>query len=60
MHRVLAVLELIVRGDVRLIQQLDLVLVIFNLEVDMIGQLSHFRIKQSEFVLQLLLQKLLL
>jgi hypothetical protein len=60
MHRVLAVLELIVRGDVRLIQQLDLVLVIFNLEVDMISQLSHFRIKQSEFVLQLLLQKLLL
>jgi hypothetical protein len=60
MHRVLAVLELIVRGDVRLIQQLDLVLVIFNLEVDMISQLSHFRIKQSEFVLQLLLQKFLL
>jgi hypothetical protein len=60
MHRVLAVLELIVRGDVRLIQQLDLVLVIFNLEVDMISQLSHFRIKQSKFVLQLLLQKLLL
>ncbi len=59
MHRVLGVLELIVRGDVRLVQQLNLVLMILNLEVDMIGQLIHFRIKQNEFLLQLLLQHLL-
>jgi hypothetical protein len=48
-----------VRGDVRLVQQLNLVFVILNLEVDMIGQLIHFRIKQNEFLLQLLLQHLL-
>ena len=60
MHRVLGVLELIVRGDVRLVQQLNLVFVIFNLEVDMIGQLIHFRIKQNEFLLQLLFQHLLI
>ena len=59
MHRVLGVLELIVRGDVRLVQQLNLVLMIFNLVVDMISQLIHFRIKQNEFLLQLLLQHLL-
>ncbi len=59
MHRVLGVLELIVRGDVRLVQQLNLVFVILNLEVDMISQLIHFRIKQNEFLLQLLLQHLL-
>ena len=59
MHRVLGVLELIVRGDVRLVQQLNLVLMILNLEVDMISQLIHFRIKQNEFLLQLLLQHLL-
>ncbi len=59
MHRVLGVLELIVRGDVRLVQQLNLVLMILNLVVDMIGQLIHFRIKQNEFLLQLLLQHLL-
>jgi hypothetical protein len=59
MHRVLGVLELIVRGDVRLVQQLNLVFMILNLEVDMICQLIHFRIKQNEFLLQLLLQHLL-
>lgn len=59
MHRILGVLELIVRGDVRLVQQLNLVLMILNLEVDMIGQLIIFRIKLNEFFLQLLLQHLL-
>lgn len=59
MHRVLCVLELIVRGDVRLVQQLNLVFMILYLEVDMISQLIHFRIKQNEFLLQLLLQHLL-
>lgn len=55
MHGLLGLLELVVGGDVRLVKQLNLVLVVLNLKVDVVGQLTYLLVELHNFFLKLFL-----
>lgn len=55
LHRFLALLELVVGGDVRLIQKLDLIFMVIDFVVDAAGDLSDFILKKQNFLLKLFL-----